>query len=131
MNDLAKKWNNTGLLDELVDDTQKEECALILERTAQNLIANDPNPTEKDGQKMWEDFAGFALPMARRLYDCLRASRIKFPDVDWFMEDAREFFINGQELFHDLDTHMGIDPGAEMCELYEIRILEKMNGQGK
>jgi hypothetical protein len=133
MNELAKKWNNTGLLDQLADDTQREECAEILEKTAQILVSvYDPNPTEKDGYKKWQDFCGFALPMARRLYDCLYPSRIKFPDVDWFIEDAREFFNNNHELYNELaNDHWtaGIDAGAEMCAMYELRIMEKMNKQ--
>jgi hypothetical protein len=134
MNDLAKKWNNTGLLDGLTDDIHKDECALVLEKTAQILVANDPNPTEKDGYKNWEDFCGFALPMARRIYDCLYPSRIKFPDVDWFVEDAHEFFNRNHELYNELaNDHWtaGIDAGAEMCAMYEQVCLEKMNGQGK
>ncbi len=129
MNDLAKKWNDTGLLDQLADDTQKEECAEILEKTAQNLIAHDPNPTEKDGFKKWEDFCGFALPMARRLYDCLSPYRIKFPDVDWFVNDAREFFDNNQDFYKACNAYIAMDGEVEMCEMYEQVFLKKMNNR--
>jgi hypothetical protein len=132
MNDLVKKWNQTGLLDELTDDAQKEECALILEKTAQTLVhVYDPNPTEKDGYKKWENFCRFVLPMARRLYDSLYPSRIKFPDVDWFIEDAREFFDSNQDLYNICNSYIVMDGERQMCEMYEIRVMEKMNGQGK
>jgi len=133
MNDITKKWNNTGLLDELTDDIQKDECAAILNHTAQILIRNDIeiDDTDKKGKKRHEEFCGFVLPMARRIYDCLWPYKIKFPDVEWFVKDSREFFDKNKELCDDLNSYIVMDGERQMCEMYEQVCLEKMNGQGK
>lgn len=125
MNDITKKWNGTGLLEGL-DEIQKDECAAILNRVAQIVIRDEPEPTKKD--KTYEEFCEFGLPMARRIYDCLYPSKIKFPDIEWFVKDCSEFFNRNTELYHDLEnTHMGLDGRVEMCLMYEYVCLENMN----
>ena len=126
MNEISKRWNETGLLDELQSDTQKDECAEVLNHVAQILIRDDPNPTDKERKKQHEEFCGFILPMTRRIYDCLYPSKIKFPDVEWFVKDCGEFFDNNQDLYDAFNSYIALDAEAEMCAMYESVCLNKI-----
>lgn len=130
MNETTKRWKTTGLLDGIQNEENQEECAAILNHVAQILIRDDPNPTDTEAKKWHERFCGLVLPVARRIYDRLYPSKIKFPDVEWFVKDCREFFDNNQDLYEAFNSYIAMDAEAEMCSMYELRCLEKMNGRG-
>lgn len=123
MNELTEKWEKTGLLDGL-NDFQKNECAVVLHKAAQIIIKESPEINTKAYSKH-DEFCGWVLPSVRRIYYSLYPE--KFPDVDWFMKDAKEFFQKKQDLFEALkeSSYIALDAEAQFGALYDTDFLKR------
>lgn len=120
MNELTEKWEKTGLLDGL-NDFQKNECAVILHKAAKIIIKESPKSNTKEYSKH-DEFCGWVIPSVRRIYYSLYPE--KFPDVDWFMKDAKEFFQNKQGLFQDLKG-VALDAEFEFGVFYDADFIKR------
>jgi hypothetical protein len=122
----TKKWDKTGLLDEL-NNKQKTECALVLEKIAQILVMQ-AEPLEKDTKEynIHEQYCGFVLPIARRIYSSIYPK--KFPDIDWFMKDCKEFLDKNENLYNELkkSSYIALDAEAELICLYVEDCIKKI-----
>ena len=63
---LAKKWNQTGLLEGLDSDAEKHGMAVLLENQARQLI--DESTVTNQGGTAGEQWAGVALPLVRKVF---------------------------------------------------------------
>jgi hypothetical protein len=72
---LAKKWDATGLLDDLKSDTEKNNMSMILENQAKQLVVEQSQTgtgasfTAGTG----EQWAGVALPLVRKVFGQIAA----------------------------------------------------------
>tara|TARA_R110002126_G_scaffold143609_2_gene289734 strand:+ start:316 stop:1953 length:1638 start_codon:yes stop_codon:yes gene_type:complete len=67
---LVGKWEPTGLLDDIGDNTKKQGMAVLLENQATQLI-KEASATGTGGDK--EEWSGVALPLVRRIFGELAA----------------------------------------------------------
>jgi hypothetical protein len=124
--EITKKWDKTGLLDEL-NNKQKGECALVLDKIAQILV-RQAEPLKKDTKEynIHDRYCGVILPMARRIYSSIYPK--KFPDIDWFMKDCKEFLDKNKDLYNELkkSSYNALDAEAEMVSLYVEDCIKKI-----
>jgi hypothetical protein len=62
---LVKKWDKTGLLDGLGNDTEKSHMAILLENQAKQLIEEASQTGTSSNSEQW---SGVALPLVRRVF---------------------------------------------------------------
>lgn len=67
---LKSKWEKTGLLDELKNETTKHGMAVMLENQAKQLL---DEATKTGGASGSEEWAGVALPLVRRIFGSIAA----------------------------------------------------------
>lgn len=129
MNEITTKWEPTGLLDGL-DECQKNECAEILNKAAKIIVETAPAATDTKEYNKHDCFCGWVLPVIRNIYEDLQTK--KFPDVNWFMKDAMEFFQKKQDLFESLkeSSYIALDAEAQFGELYKKDFIERYENTG-
>jgi hypothetical protein len=62
---LISKWNETGLLEGMGNETEKAGMSVLLENQARQLI-DEASKTGTGGSK--EEWSGVALPLVRRIF---------------------------------------------------------------
>jgi len=67
---LTEKWEPTGLLDGINDETKKSSMSVLLENQASQLV-KEASQTSTGSQK--EEWSGVALPLVRRIFGELAA----------------------------------------------------------
>ena len=67
---LTEKWEPTGLLDGIDDETRKSSMSVLLENQASQLV-KEASQTSTGSQK--EEWSGVALPLVRRIFGELAA----------------------------------------------------------
>lgn len=118
MNEVASKWEKTGLLEGLPED-QKEECSDHLENMACLLIRYSTQSA--DVGFFNESFAGMAIPIVRRLYDS--PLRSKMPDIEWLCLDFASY-VKKSKLKRE-DHYTGMDYEAELCAEYTENLVKR------
>jgi hypothetical protein len=63
---LVKKWEDTGLLEEIEDDITRSGMATLLENQAKQLVKEASQTGTSTNSEEW---AGVALPLVRRIFD--------------------------------------------------------------
>jgi len=126
MKRITEKWDKTGLLDEL-NKKQKGECALVLDEiTKVLLLMAEPLKKNSKEYNKHDEYCGFILPMARRIYSTIYPK--KFPDIDWFMKDCKEFLDKNKNLYNELkkSSYIALDAEAELAHLYEVYCIKQI-----
>ena len=118
MNEVASKWQMTGLLEGLTD-SQKEECANHLEEVANFLIKKSKTPEKKFFD---EDYAGMMIPIIRRIYDS--KLRNTMPDMEWLCYDFASHIKKSKLKREDHYTGM-MDYEAELCAEYTEDLVKR------
>ena len=129
MNEITKKWEKTGLLQEL-DDFNKNKCAFSLEEAAQLLIGEMKEYIKEIDKEYCKGgdgfFAGTVLPIVRRMYDNdVLQEKAPSVDIKWLILDYYEYCKNNRLLFNDLNSYIAMDGEAEFVCLY----VEKLKKQ--
>ena len=121
-NEITTKWDKTGLLDGL-DDFNKNECAVSLEKAASLLTGEMRNHT-REIDKIYDDdgfFVGSVLPIIRRLYSEGEGMPEKAPSLDIrvVMKDYYIFCLSNWPLYKDLTSYdIAGDVVADFCQQY-------------
>jgi hypothetical protein len=115
MNEVATKWEKTGLLEGL-SESQKEECSNHLEDVATFLIERSEKKKFYD-----ESFAAMVIPIVRRLYDS--PLRSDMPDMEWLCYDFADY-KNKSKLNRE-DHYTGMDYEAELCAEYTEGLVKR------
>lgn len=124
--EITNRWDTTGLLDNLNED-QKAECALLLNRIAQILLKDCPLKENKEEYNKHDELCGIILPAARTIYDKTYVTK-KFPNIEFLVQDCKEFLIAHKELYDDLKSCSSHPLIAEkdMCEIYVDDFIKRM-----
>jgi major capsid protein Gp23 len=62
---LAKKWERTGLLEGLKNETEKGNMSVLLENQARQLVTENSKTSSGANQEQW---SGVALPLVRKVF---------------------------------------------------------------
>ena len=75
---LASKWNQTGLLEGMSNETEKNNMSMILENQAKQLVIEANNTGGGSGAGTFQvgtgaQWAGIALPLVRKVFGQIAA----------------------------------------------------------
>ena len=75
---LASKWNKTGLLEGISNETEKNNMSIILENQAKQLVMEESNTGGGSGAGTFTpgtgaQWAGVALPLVRKVFGQIAA----------------------------------------------------------
>lgn len=101
--ELVKRWDKTGLLDDLSQD-DKEKCSLILNVSAEKILEMDPQPIEDGEPSSWHTFT---FPVIRKIYGEIGPNI----DVDGLLDRMKNTWKMPDELLP------GIDWETELCSI--------------
>jgi hypothetical protein len=117
---LAGKWNKSGLLEGISNDTDKSNMAIMLENQAKQLVV-EASTTGTGGS--WTDgtggqYAAVALPLVRKVFGQIAAKEfvsvqpMSLPAglvfyLDFQYGDTKKPFTNGQSLYGDITENFG------------------------
>lgn len=107
--EIIEKWEKIGLLDGLLQN-QKRILALKYELAAHCVIDNDVYADN-------HNTVSCLFPIIYRVY----SSGKKIGDIESFVREVHEFFVNNSEMMQDLNGYFNIDSEAEMCALFVER----------
>lgn len=110
--ELTKKWDQTGLLDQLEN---KAKAAQSLEESYKFLIDLD---FSDEVQRNLEWNSGLVLPALSRVY-CQKEGNSKVDGEEFaqtFLEMSEEH--NYRETAEDMDTYHQVDAEAEICQMF-------------
>ena len=127
MNELTEKWEKTGLLEGIEDDSIKNKCAASLDATAYLLIGEmDEYRKEVDKKMEIKGFlAGTILPIVRRIYN-------EYPEkstsvsLKWLIKDFGEFAKKNCLLLKDLNSYIAAYGEAELVALYMFYLKDRI-----
>ena len=127
MNEMAEKWEKTGLLEGL-DEFNKNECANSLENLV-DLILGRKKKYMLAVDKVYGEgfFSGCIIPIVRRLYET-EESAAKAPSLslEWLIEDFAEYCIKKRQLFLELNSYIVMDGEAELVCLYVDKVKKEI-----
>ena len=117
---LAGKWNKSGLLEGISNDTDKSNMAIMLENQAKQLVV-EASTTGTGGS--WTDgtggqYAAVALPLVRKVFGQIAAKEfvsvqpMSLPAglvfyLDFQYGDTKKPFVNGNSLYGNLTQNFG------------------------
>ena len=126
---LANKWNKTGLLEGIGNETEKNNMSLILENQAKQLVMEESNtggPLPGAGTftpGTGAQWAGVALPLVRKVFGQIAAKEfvsvqpMNLPSglvfyLDFQYGTTRTPFASGESLYGDTDGNTPFGNGA-------------------
>ena len=125
MNEITKKWNATGLLEQLTEE-EKELLAMNLERLALHVLAYD-------GTGKYDKVDMYVFPILRRI--SVAYTNENGLDIRQYHHvnpiEVLEHFTSymnsqgAQDLISDLKTYDMIDWEAEICAMYSENFAPK------
>ena len=117
---LASKWNKTGLLEGLGNETEKNNMSMILENQAKQLVMEESNTGGGAGSGTFSagtgaQWAGVALPLVRKVFGQIAAKEfvsvqpMNLPSglvfyLDFQYGTTKEPFTSGESLFGNEGT---------------------------
>jgi len=126
---LANKWNKTGLLEGIGNETEKNNMSMILENQAKQLVMEESNtggPVPGAGTftpGTGAQWAGVALPLVRKVFGQIAAKEfvsvqpMNLPSglvfyLDFQYGTAKQPFAQGGSLYGDVDGNLPFGNGA-------------------
>ena len=126
---LANKWNKTGLLEGIGNETEKNNMSMILENQAKQLVMEESNtggPVPGAGTftpGTGAQWAGVALPLVRKVLGQIAAKEfvsvqpMNLPSglvfyLDFQYGTAKQPFAQGGSLYGDTDGNLPFGNGA-------------------
>ena len=126
---LANKWNKTGLLEGIGNETEKNNMSMILENQAKQLVMEESNtggPLPGAGTftpGTGAQWAGVALPLVRKVFGQIAAKEfvsvqpMNLPSglvfyLDFQYGTAKQPFAQGGSLYGDVDGNLPFGNGA-------------------
>ena len=127
---LANKWNKTGLLEGIGNETEKNNMSMILENQAKQLVMEESNtggPVPGAGTftpGTGAQWAGVALPLVRKVFGQIAAKEfvsvqpMNLPSGLVFYLDfqygtaGKQPFVQGGSLYGDTDGNLPFGNGA-------------------
>ena len=126
---LANKWNKTGLLEGIGNETEKNNMSMILENQAKQLVMEESNtggPVPGAGTftpGTGAQWAGVALPLVRKVFGQIAAKEfvsvqpMNLPSglvfyLDFQYGTAKQPFAQGGSLYGDTDGNLPFGNGA-------------------
>ena len=126
---LANKWNKTGLLEGIGNETEKNNMSMILENQAKQLVMEESNtggPLPGAGTftpGTGAQWAGVALPLVRKVFGQIAAKEfvsvqpMNLPSglvfyLDFQYGTAKQPFAQGGSLYGDTDGNLPFGNGA-------------------
>jgi hypothetical protein len=121
MNELTKKWEPTGLL-ENVDKKYKDKVACRLEKIARILVTNIPDKDTPEYNK-YEELCGYIVLITRRLFEKLYPRR--YLQGKELIDDFKKYLEENRHLLKDLNSYIALDGEIEFVDLYCTKKAEQ------